>query len=67
MQQRWPIALREIAYPERRGLATLALEQSPDDPVGFIFDTFQLQKRHERTELEFAAWLDDAKQLKDSP
>ena len=58
---------REIAYPERLGLATLALEQSPDDPVGFIFDTFQLQKRHERTELEFAAWLDDAKQLKSTP
>jgi len=49
----------EIPYPEAKGLARLALQQSPSDPVDFICNIFKLQRRHEKTLAEFQAWVDD--------
>jgi len=49
----------DIAYPEARGLARLALQKSSNDPVGFICETFNLKRRHEKTLAEFQSWVDD--------
>jgi very-short-patch-repair endonuclease len=49
---------RDIAYPEAKGLARLALQESSNDPVGFICDTFKLKRRNEKTLAEFQTWVD---------
>ena len=49
----------EIPYPEAKGLARFALQQSPHMPVELICDIFKLKRRHEKTLAEFQSWVDD--------
>lgn len=51
----------EIPYPEAIGLARLALQKSPGDPVGHICNTFKLKRRHEKTLEQFQSWVDEVK------
>lgn len=48
----------EIPYPEAKGLARLALQKSPDDPINYICSVFKLKRRHEKTLEQFQSWLD---------
>nr|MBA2484358.1 hypothetical protein [Nitrosomonas sp.] len=50
---------REIPYPEAKGLARFALQQSPNMPVDFICNIFKLRSCHEKTLAEFQSWVDD--------
>jgi very-short-patch-repair endonuclease len=49
----------EIPYPEAKGLARLAIQQSPNAPADFICNIFKLKRRHEKTLAEFQSWIDD--------
>ena len=49
----------EIPHPEAKGLARLALQQSPDDPVDYIYTVLKLKRRHEKTQAVFQSWVDD--------
>tara|TARA_R110002072_G_scaffold64_9_gene433 strand:- start:30582 stop:36431 length:5850 start_codon:yes stop_codon:yes gene_type:complete len=49
----------EIPYPEAKGLARLALQKQPTDPVDFICNEFKLKRRHEKTLTEFQAWINE--------
>ena len=51
----------EIALPEALGLARLAIQEQPSDPVDYIFRTFGLQRRRENTKLIFESWVDQIK------
>lgn len=53
----------EIPYPEAKGLARLAIQQSPNDPVGFICNVFKLKRRHEKTLEQFQTWVDEVAML----
>lgn len=48
---------RDLPYQETRGLARLALDKAPDDPVSYICDVFGLKKRHSSTLDEFESWI----------
>jgi hypothetical protein len=48
-----------IAYPERLGLAKVAIEKSPYDPVDFIFEEFSLNRRTKNTTLKFESWVEE--------
>ena len=48
----------EIPYPEARGLARLAVQQSPNDPVDYICSVFKLKRRHDKTLEQFQSWVD---------
>ena len=52
----------EIPYPETRGLARFALENSPNDPVDYICNIFGLKRRHEKTLAAFQSWVDESSQ-----
>lgn len=54
-------AWTEIALPEALGLAALAIQEQPSDPVDYIFRTFGLQRRRENTKLIFQSWVDQIK------
>lgn len=54
----------EIPYPEAKGLARLALQKSPNDPVNYICNVFKLKRRHEKTLEQFQSWVDDIKLTK---
>ncbi|GAA0348180.1 DUF3320 domain-containing protein [Bowmanella denitrificans] len=58
----YPRLWSEIAYPEALGLARLALEKSPQDPVGYICDEFELKRRHDKTLSIFKSWVDEVKE-----
>lgn len=49
----------EIPYPEAKGLARLALLESPNDPVNYICNVFNLKRRHEKTLGQFQSWVDE--------
>lgn len=49
----------DIPYPESKGLARLALEKSPRDPINYIYTAFKLKRRHEQTIAVFQSWIDD--------
>ncbi|RLA39835.1 MAG: hypothetical protein DRR42_26740, partial [Gammaproteobacteria bacterium] len=49
----------DIPYPESKGLARLAVQQSPSAPVDFICDAFKLKRRHEKILKQFQSWVDD--------
>ncbi len=49
----------EIPYPEAKGLARLAMEKSPKDPVDYICNIFKLKRRHEKTLEQFKSWVED--------
>ncbi len=51
----------EVPYPEAKGLARLALENSSSDPVNYICNVFKLKRRHEKTLEQFQAWVDEMK------
>ena len=51
----------EIAYPEAKGLARLALQKSPDDPVTYMCNAFNLKRRYEKTLAQFQSWVDEVK------
>lgn len=48
---------RDLPFQESRGLARLALDKAPDDPVSYICDVFGLKKRHSSTLEEFESWI----------
>ncbi|NCN44105.1 MAG: hypothetical protein CO158_08175 [Piscirickettsiaceae bacterium CG_4_9_14_3_um_filter_43_564] len=48
-----------IPYPEAKGLARLALEKSPKDPVDYICNVFKLKRRHDKTLEQFKSWMDE--------
>lgn len=48
----------DIPYPEAKGLARLALNTSPNDPVDYICNFFKLKRRHEKTLEQFQSWVD---------
>ncbi len=50
---------REVPHPEAKGLARLAIQQSPNDPVDFICNVFKLNRRHEKTLEQFQSWVDE--------
>jgi hypothetical protein len=52
---------KEIPYPEAIGLAKLAVDKSPLNPVNFICNEFGLKRRHEKTLEEFQSWVDASK------
>jgi len=47
----------EIAHPEALGLATEALSLRPRDPVDYICEAFDLQRRRETTLGVFKSWV----------
>jgi very-short-patch-repair endonuclease len=47
----------ELPYQETLGLARYALEKSPNNPIGFICDEFDLKRRHEKTLTVFSEWV----------
>ena len=49
----------EIAYPEAKGLARLALQESPNDPVTYMCHAFNLKRRYEKTLAQFQSWVDE--------
>lgn len=49
----------ELPYPEAKGLARLAIQEQPDDPVDYICNVFSLKRRHEKTLGEFKRWVDE--------
>jgi len=49
----------EIAYPEALGLAREALDRAPSEPILYICDAFNLQRRYDTTLAEFQTWVDD--------
>ncbi len=49
----------DIPYPEAKGLARLALQKSPNDPVSYICSAFKLKRRHEKTLGQFQLWVDE--------
>jgi len=51
----------EIPYPEAKGLARLALQESPNDPVNYICEVFKLKRRHDKTLEQFKSWVDEIK------
>ncbi len=53
----------EIPHPEAKGLARLAIQQSPNDPVDFICKVFKLKRRHEKTMEIFQYWIDEVAAL----
>jgi hypothetical protein len=52
----------EIPYPEAKGLARLALQESPKDPVSYMCNAFNLKRRYEKTLAQFQAWVDEVNQ-----
>lgn len=48
-----------IAYPERLGLVQKALEESPNDPVDYIFNEFKMNRRTKSTTNKFEIWVDE--------
>ncbi|CAA0105879.1 Uncharacterised protein [Halioglobus japonicus] len=56
---------KEIAYPESIGLAIEAIKRSPEDPVDYICNTFQIKRRTVRTLETFQEWVDTAKRQLD--
>ena len=50
-----------IPYPEAKGLARLATQELPDNPVSFIYKIFGLKRRHEKTLKQFQSWIDEVK------
>ncbi|SMF60347.1 Protein of unknown function [Alteromonadaceae bacterium Bs31] len=52
----------EVPYPEIRALAKLAIQKSPDDPVDFICNEFDLKRRYDKTLAVFSGWLDDVRE-----
>ena len=51
----------EIPYPEARGLARLAIQQSPNNSVDFICNIFKLKRRHKSTLDEIQSWINDVR------
>jgi hypothetical protein len=49
----------DLPYPEAKGLARLALQEQPDDPVDYICNVFGLKRRYEQTLREFQGWVDE--------
>jgi len=49
----------EVPHPEAKGLARLALEKSPQDPVDYICNVFKLKRRHDKTLEQFQSWVDE--------
>ena len=49
----------EIAYPEALGLAREALDRAPSEPILYICDAFNLQRRYDTTLAEFQTWVND--------
>lgn len=47
----------DIPYPEAKGLARLATQQSPNAPIDFICRVFKLKRRHEKTLEQFQSWI----------
>jgi very-short-patch-repair endonuclease len=52
----------EIPYLEAKGLARLALQKSPKDPVSYMCSAFNLKRRHEKTLAQFQIWVDEVNQ-----
>lgn len=52
----------EIPYPEAIGLARLALQETPKDPVSYMYSAFNLKRRHEKTLAQFQVWVDEISQ-----
>jgi very-short-patch-repair endonuclease len=50
----------EIAFPEAIGLAREAIARQPRDPVDYIFEVFELKRRHMKTVETFQSWVDAA-------
>ncbi|MBB3062013.1 DUF4011 domain-containing protein [Microbulbifer rhizosphaerae] len=48
-----------IPYPEAKGLARLAVEESTNDPVDYICNVFKLKRRHKKTLEQFQSWVDN--------
>ncbi|MFT5427152.1 MAG: very-short-patch-repair endonuclease [Gammaproteobacteria bacterium] len=51
----------EIPYAEAKGLARVAIQQSPSSPVNYICEVFKLKRRFEKTLEQFQLWVDDVK------
>ena len=51
----------EIAFPEARGLAREAIDNRPEDPVGYICDEFGLKRRAAVTLGVFGSWVANVK------
>ncbi|MFA0792314.1 DUF4011 domain-containing protein [Microbulbifer echini] len=49
----------EIPHPEALGLARLAIEKLPKNPVEYICNEFRLKRRHSKTLQQFQAWVDE--------
>jgi very-short-patch-repair endonuclease len=58
-----PREWQTIALPEIYGLAKMALEKSPNDPVDFIFNEFGLSRRTKSTTAKFETWVTDYKHV----
>lgn len=50
---------KDIPYPEAKGLARLAVRQSPNAPVDFICSIFKLKRRQKKILEQFQSWVDD--------
>lgn len=49
---------KELCYQEQIGIARAALENQPDTPVDWLFNEFQINRRHSSTEAEFKEWME---------
>jgi superfamily I DNA and/or RNA helicase/very-short-patch-repair endonuclease len=52
-----------IPVPEQIGLAQIALIESPDFPVNYIFEEFRLSRRAKKTVEVFESWIKHAEEL----
>ena len=49
----------EIPFPEAKGLARLAVEKSPKNPVDYICNVFKLKRRYDNTLEQFQSWVSE--------
>lgn len=54
-----------ITYPERLGLAKVAIKMSPSNPVDHIFKEFSLNRRTKATVSKFELWISEYKNFND--
>jgi len=54
----YPRLWSEISYQEAMGLVRVALQKSPEDPIDFICNEFELKRRHEKTLKTFQGWVE---------
>lgn len=48
---------KDLCYQEQIGIARAAVAERSEDPVGWVFDEFQIARRHQTTDEVFQKWI----------